>query len=101
MTNSEPSNSSISEPAVEPGDEQESSSGKAGTWLEEVRFLVAAVIIFVGIIEYKVRFPNQNRLVDILAFGIISSLVSSVVVGIPVYRAIAKFVRTVLEVPWS
>lgn len=101
MTNSEPPNPSISEPAVETGNEQESSSGQTVAWLKEVRFLVAVVIIFVGIIEYKVRFSNQNALIDILTFGIISSLVLSVVVSIPVHRAIAKFVRTVLEVPWS
>ena len=39
-------------------------------------------------------------MVDILALGIISSFVAPVA-GVPVHRAIAKFVRTVFEVPWS
>ena len=62
--------------------------------------MVAVVIIFIGLIEYKVIFPNQNVAVDILALGIIGSLVATVA-GIPVHRAIAGFVRAVLEVPWA
>ena len=37
---------------------------------------------------------------DILAIGMISAFIAPVA-GIPVHRALAKFVRTVLEVLWS
>lgn len=101
MTNSEPPNSSASRSSVEPGNKQKLLFSKTGAWLKELRFWIAVAIIFAGIIEYKARFSTQNGLVDILAFGLISSFVASVVAGIPVHRTITRFVRTVFEVPWS